>query len=164
MASLYETDFYAWTQQQAETLRRLVVEQANVDLDLAHLAEEIESVGGSDQRQVRSRLATILEHMLKIAYSPAYEPLNGWRGTVRVQRRDLLATLEQSPSLRRVVAEEFGRCYQDAVAGARLSHIDLSLAPLPTSSPFDLETQVLDPDWLPEPLIRAPGDRQEGRR
>jgi hypothetical protein len=156
---LYESDFYEWTQRQAAALRKMAAERVNSELDLENLAEEIESVGGSDKKEVKNRLTTILEHMLKIAYSPAYEPLNGWRGTVRVQRRDLLATLEQSPSLRRVVREEFERCYRDAAQDARLSHIDLSLAPIPSTSPFDLEEQVLDPEWLPEPLIRSPGDR-----
>ena len=153
---LYDTDFYEWTQRQAAILRRMAAERINSDLDLEHLAEEIESVGGSDRRQVKSRLTTILTHLIKIAYSPAYEPLNGWRGTVRVQRRDLLATLGQSPSLRRVVYEEFDRAYDDAADDARLSHVDLSLAPIPTSCPFDLDTQILNPDWLPEPLIRPP--------
>ncbi|MBV8971177.1 MAG: DUF29 domain-containing protein [Sphingomonadaceae bacterium] len=154
MASLYDTDFYAWTQRQAERLRALQSERVNLDLDLEHIAEEIESVGKSDRREVTSRLTTILVHMLKIAYSPAYEPLNGWRGTVRTQRRDLLSVLEQSPSLRRVVREDFARCYGDAADEARLSHIDLTLAPIPTTCPFDLE-QVLDPDWLPEPRIHS---------
>ncbi|HEU0042998.1 DUF29 domain-containing protein [Sphingomonas sp.] len=153
---LYEADFFEWTQRQAAVLRRMAAERANTELDLENLAEEIESVGGSDKKQVKSRLTTILEHMLKIAYSPAYEPLNGWRGTIRVQRRDLLATFEQSPSLRRVVRDEFERAYKEAAEDARLSHIDLSLAPIPTTCPFDLEAQVLNPDWLPEPLIRPP--------
>lgn len=158
MATLYDTDFYGWTQDQAARLRKLQAERANLDLDLEHLAEEIESVGGSDKKEVKSRLTTIMQHMLKIAYSPAYEPLNGWRGTVRTQRRDLLATLEQSPSLRRFIREEFDRCYHEAAEDTRLSHIDLSLAPIPTSSPFELESQVLNPDWLPEPMIRPPSE------
>ena len=155
---LYETDFYEWTQRQAARLRALAAERSNLDLDFEHLAEEIESVGGSDRREVKSRLTTILEHMLKIAYSPAYEPLNGWRGTVKVQRRDLLATLKQSPSLKRVVLDEFERAYDEAVEIARLSHIDLSLAPIPTTCPFELDGQVLNPDWLPEPMIRPPNE------
>jgi len=150
---LYDTDFFAWTQRQAAVLRRMAAERSNTDLDLEHLAEEIESVGGSDKREVKSRLTTILEHLLKIAYSPAYEPLNGWRGTVRTQRRDLLALLKQSPSLKRVVEDEFAHCYRDAAEDARLSHVDLSLAPIPTQFPFDLD-QILDPDWLPEPRLR----------
>ena len=154
MSTLYETDFYAWTQRQAERLRVLQAERVNLDLDLEHIAEEIESVGRSDRREVTSRLETILTHLLKISCSPAYEPMNGWRGTVRTQRRDLLAILEQSPSLRRVVSDAYASCYSEAVAEARLSHVDLSLAPLPTTCPFDLQ-QVLDPDWYPEPRLRS---------
>ncbi len=149
MASLYDTDFYAWTQSQAERLRSLQAERANIDLDLEHIAEEIESVGRSDRREVASRLTTILLHMLKISYSPAYEPLNGWRGTVRTQRNDLLAVLKQSPSLWSVIREEFASCYAAAAEEARLSHIDLTLAPIPSECPFELESQVLDPTWLP---------------
>ena len=156
---LYETDFYEWTQRQAAVLRRMAAERANSELDLEHLAEEIESVGGSDRKEVQTRLTTTLEHMLKIAYSPAYEPLNGWRGTVRTTRRDLLRTLEQSPSLRGVVRDTFERCYADAAEDARASHIDLALAPIPHECPFDLDTQILVPDWFPEPRIRAPGDK-----
>ncbi len=151
---LYDSDFYEWTQRQAAVLRRMAAERANSELDLEHLAEEIESVGGSDKREVKSRLTTMLEHLLKMAYSPAYEPLNGWRGTVRTQRRDLLALLEQSPSLRRVVHEEYDRCYADAAEDARFSHADLSLAPIPTTNPFDLDEQVLNPEWFPEPRLR----------
>ena len=102
-ATRYETDFYGWTQEQAAKLRALLNERANLDLDFENIAEEIDGLGGSNKREVVSRLTTILVHLLKIAYSPAYEPLNGWRGTVRTQRRDLLAILEQSPSLRNVV-------------------------------------------------------------
>lgn len=155
MASLYDTDFYAWTQSQAERLRQLQAERVNLDLDLENIAEEIESVGRSDKREVTSRLTTILVHLLKIAYSPAFEPLNGWRGTVLTQRRDLLQVLELSPSLRHVVLAEFAECHMSAVKEAKLSHIDLSLAPLPSTCPFDLFSQVLDPDWFPEPRIRC---------
>jgi hypothetical protein len=158
--SLYEADFYAWTQDQAAKLRALVAARANTELDLEHLAEEIESVGGRDRREVYSRLRTILLHLLKIAYSPAYEPMNGWRGTVRTQRNDLLEILAQSPSLRRVTRDEFVRCYAEAAEDARESHVDLSMAPIPTECPFDLEAQVLKPGWFPEPPIQStPGGR-----
>lgn len=155
---LYEADFYQWTQRQASVLRRMAAERANSELDFENLAEEIESVGGNNKREVKRRLTTILSHMLKIAYSPAYEPLNGWRGTVRTSRKDLLAIMEQSPSLRCVGSEVFTSAYQDAVEETRLSHIDLALAPIPSESPFDLDAQVLDPNWLPEPLVRPPSE------
>jgi hypothetical protein len=44
--SLYDEDFYAWTQQQGELLRRLP-SPVN-ELDLEHIAEEIVGAGGED--------------------------------------------------------------------------------------------------------------------
>ena len=50
--SLYEEDFYAWTQQQADLLRRLP--PLGNELDLEHIAEEIEDLGRSDLRAAQS--------------------------------------------------------------------------------------------------------------
>jgi len=57
----YETDFYAWASQQAELLRQ---RQAN-SLDWIHLAEEIETMGRSEKRQLTSRLELLIMHLLK---------------------------------------------------------------------------------------------------
>ena len=77
--SLYQTDHYAWTKQQAAELRRLAAARANSTLDLANLAEEVESLGRSDLATVRSQLRRIIEHLLKLEHSPAAEPRFGWR-------------------------------------------------------------------------------------
>lgn len=53
-ADLYETDFYAWTRRQARELRRLKQLRLNVELDLDHVAEEIEDLGGTLRKSVRS--------------------------------------------------------------------------------------------------------------
>ena len=50
--SLYEEDFYAWTQRQAELLRRLA--PVGNELDMEHIAEEIEDLGRSDLRAAQS--------------------------------------------------------------------------------------------------------------
>jgi len=50
--TLYDEDFYAWTQHQAALLRRL--SPAGNELDLEHIAEEIEDLGRSDLRAARS--------------------------------------------------------------------------------------------------------------
>ena len=63
---LYRSDYYAWTRQQADELRRLRVARLNTPLDLANLAEEIESLGRSDLRRVKSQLRRIMEHLLKL--------------------------------------------------------------------------------------------------
>ena len=58
---LYETDFYAWTQEQARLLR----ERRWADLDLDNLVDEVESVGSSEKREIRRRMKVLLAHLLK---------------------------------------------------------------------------------------------------
>lgn len=62
--SLYETDFYAWTQEQAEFLRDGKWSQ----LDLVNLIEEIESFGKQQRYELRNRLSILIEHLLKWEY------------------------------------------------------------------------------------------------
>jgi uncharacterized protein DUF29 len=74
-SSVYEQDFVRWAETQAETLRRAAEDGSNLPLDWYNLAEEIESLGRSQRRELRSRLATIIEHLLKLQFSSAVEPL-----------------------------------------------------------------------------------------
>jgi hypothetical protein len=62
--SLYQSDYYAWTRQQAAELRKLAAARANTTLDLENLAEEVDSLGRSDLATVRSQLRRIIEHLL----------------------------------------------------------------------------------------------------
>ena len=82
---LYERDFYAWSRRQAELLRA----GRFSDLDLGHLTEEVEDSGETVYRSVRSRVRTIVEHLLKLEHSAASELKRGWRETIRTQRADL---------------------------------------------------------------------------
>jgi hypothetical protein len=93
--NFYETDPYAWALEQAALLRA----RRFGELDLENLVEEVEDVAGSLRLSVRSRVRTIIEHLLKLEHSPATEPRAGWRNTVRVQRDDLDDDL--TPTLRR---------------------------------------------------------------
>jgi len=103
-AALYERDFLDWTRDQAAALRAAAGGRA-ARLDLLNLAEEIESLGLRDERELRSRIATILEHLLKLERSPAADSRAGWHGTVRRERREVEGLLRDSPSLRRLVPE-----------------------------------------------------------
>ncbi len=75
MTATYRTDFYIWTQQQADLLRN----EAYAELDLPNLIEEIESLGISRRSVLKSRLRTILEHMLKLTCEPESRAANKWR-------------------------------------------------------------------------------------
>ena len=59
--TLYKTDFYAWTLQQAEHLRAEAMEQ----LDIQNLIEEIEGMSSSERRQLSNRLHVLLMHLLR---------------------------------------------------------------------------------------------------
>ena len=76
----YEDDFYAWTQYQAEVLRSLKTRDNRFDRE--NVAEEIEAVGRSERDAVRRQVRRILEHFLKLEYSPARDPRFDWMGSV----------------------------------------------------------------------------------
>jgi hypothetical protein len=86
---LYERDFYLWTQLQAEAIRAEGARSGSNAVDWAHVAEEIEDMGGRDLRECYSRITTILEHLYKLAWSHRPEPRAGWRTAIRTQRREL---------------------------------------------------------------------------
>src|SRR4029453_18728833 len=99
--TLYDQDFYAWTQEQAALLR----EGAVHELDLTNLAEEIESLGKSEQRELYNRLRRLLRHLLKLHVAAQWLPRDleragrGWRTTVKVQRAELAKLLRENRTL-----------------------------------------------------------------
>ena len=82
IAPLYERDFFAWANQQASLLRAGQFTEA----DIEHIAEEIESMGRSEKRELLSRLAILLMHLLKWQAQPMLRG-NSWQATIKVQRR-----------------------------------------------------------------------------
>jgi Domain of unknown function DUF29 len=78
-SELYEEDLYAWSEAQADLLRR----RRFAELDLEHVVEETLDVGGSLYREVRSRIRTIIVHLLKLEHSAAAEPRAGCERTIR---------------------------------------------------------------------------------
>src|SRR5262249_9382148 len=118
-ATLYEQDFYAWTQEQATLLRLRAVQ----DLDLTNLAEEIESLGKSEQRELYNRLRRLLRHLLKLHVAAPRLPQEleragrGWRLTVTVQRLELAKLLRENRTLWHAVPTEL----VDAYTVARLA-------------------------------------------
>jgi hypothetical protein len=144
----HETDFHAWTQAQAQALRR--AERARINtpdaIDWTGLAEELESMGASERNEIRSRLQRLLEHLLKLAFVPMIEPRHGWKRTVREQRDAIERALDESPSLRRLPAEALAKAY----AKARRDVLAEYRAPnMPTECPFDLAREVLAEEWFP---------------
>ncbi len=90
----YERDFYAWANEQAALLRSGDFAHA----DIANIAEEIESLGKTEKRELVSRLAVLLAHLLKWRFQPGLRG-NSWRLTIEEQRYKVADHLDDNPSL-----------------------------------------------------------------
>ena len=117
--SLYDEDFFLWSKAQAEALRAAAHSATNQPIDWENVAEEIESLGRSDKRELSSQVGRIIEHLLKLEFSLASEPRLGWIGSVGDARNEIERLLEDSPSLRReidtVIAAETKRGSRKAI-------------------------------------------------
>jgi hypothetical protein len=140
----YEVDFSAWAEAQADALRR----RNTNELDWENLAEEIENLSRSDRREIKSRLARICEHLLKLVYLSDPEPRRVWRLTVIEQRRAIAGLLEESPSLYAYPSTVLAKAYDDAWALVKLMSDDDQ--DLPEVCPWSVE-QILDFNFWPEP-------------
>lgn len=121
-ATLYDVDFYAWTQAQAAALREVARQRLNAPLDWENLAEEVDDLGRSVRRELRSRIAAVIEHLLKLEHSPALAPRYGWMGSITRQREEIERLLGDSPSLRREIEAMIAK---EAASAARAAYRDL---------------------------------------
>jgi hypothetical protein len=142
---LYEEDFYVWTEAQAALLRERRFEA----LDLANLIEEVEALGRSEKSKILNNASVIIEHLLKLQYSPTQEPRNAWRASVREHRRRLRRDL--TPRLRQVLDAELPALYaeirDDTAALLRDHGEDAAADTLPQSCPYTVEQ--ITGDWWP---------------
>jgi hypothetical protein len=142
---LYDEDFYVWTEAQAELLRKRRFEA----LDLDNLIEEVEAFGRAEKSSVVNNASVIVEHLLKLQYSPAQEPRNAWRASVREHRRRLRRDF--SPRLRQILDGELAALYEelrdDTQALLRDHGEDGAADALPATCPYTLD-QIAG-DWWP---------------
>jgi hypothetical protein len=141
---LYDVDFVEWTARNAELLRAGRLDE----VDLEHVAEEIEDLGKYQRRELASRLRTLIAHLLKLRLDPGSRAAQGWKATVHVQRDEIRRLLKQAPSLHRCVEGEIAEVYPGAVSKAAAGTRRPNSA-FPDHCPFTAE-QVLDPAWCPE--------------
>ena len=107
--SLYDQDFYAWSREQAELLRAGRLAQA----DLEHIAEEIESMGKTEKRELVSRLTILLLHLLKWRYQPEGRG-NSQRLSIANSRDEIADLLDDNPSLKSLLDEVMASAYRYA--------------------------------------------------
>ena len=143
---LYDQDFYAWCLTTAGLLR----EGKWHDVDLASIAEELESVGRSERHALAHRVEVLLRHLLKWQYQPERRARGrSWRSTIREQRYRLTRLLQSSPSLGPLLPQTLQDEY--ALARQRVSdETGLPLATFPAICPWE-PVQVLDEAFFPAP-------------
>jgi hypothetical protein len=140
----YDTDFYAWTQAQAQALQA----KDWPTLDVDHLAEEIADLGSNHRYAIESQLERLLLHLLKWRYDPAREPRRLWRLSIRHARREIAKRLADSPSLRKHPGRYLTTAYRHAREDAA-DETGLTMATFPEACPWTV-AQVLDENFWEE--------------
>lgn len=158
---LYDADFYAWTRQQAEALRRMAsggaIPGAADGLDLERLAEEIEDLGKEQLRALKSDLTRVIEHLIKLRHSPARDPRNAWRRSVREHRiriddRIHDDHIRDGRRLGNALADVLPLCWRDGrelAVGSLADEDGIDPAVVPETCPWTLD-RILDRAWFPD--------------
>ena len=139
--SLYEKDFYAWTQWHIKALANRTASE----LDWENLRRELECLGRQEYRELVSRLTVLLGHLLKWELQPERR-CRSWFLTIREQRRAIERHLKRSPSLRSMQEDALADGFEGGVDLA-LRETSLPLRVFPEKCPYTFE-QVLDKHFL----------------
>ena len=148
--SLYDQDYYLWLR---TTINQLRTGQFSA-VDLDNLLEELEDMGRSQKRAIKSLLIKLLEHLLKLkCWDTERERNQGhWKGEIRTFRRQIKDELKDSPSLKPYILEIFEVCYQEARKEASdRTQLIIDIFPL---IPIGSLEQILDENWFPEHLSK----------
>jgi len=145
MSSDYETDIALWADRQGHLLRRRAAGDLvnDAELDWPNIAEEIETLGRSERSALRSHIATVIEHLIKLQASPAADPRNGWMASIDRAREDIAISLKDSPSLRPALA---GMIADESRRSARL--VARSLARFGEQPRVDINTLTFTEDQV----------------
>jgi len=143
-ATLYDKDFYKWALEQAHYIKTKAFDK----LDIEHLFEEVESMGKHEQRELVSRLRTLLVHLLKWKYQPNRQS-RSWQLTIKEQRKELQSHLKENPSLKNpeTFKEKFFDAYETAILKAA-NETGLDESVFPQICEWNLD-QILDNEFYP---------------
>ena len=141
LSKLYEEDVYTWAMRNAELLRQGCFDQ----IDVEHIAEEIESVGKSEWRELENRLIILLSHLLKWQHQPQRRG-RSWHATIKEQRRRVRGVLNNNPGLKPFLNDIVDEAYASACLVAS-READLDEAIFPERCLYALEDALDDAFW-----------------
>ena len=134
--TLYDQDFALWIETTVKQLKAGELQK----IDVENLIEEIESLGKSQRKAVRSFLLKLLEHLLKRCYIPFPECYRGWEIEIRNFRRELKQEFKDSPSLKNFMLEILTESYQDALVNLQEDYPEINF---PDTCPFPNDIEAL---------------------
>jgi len=137
----YEQDFHAWALHNAALLRARRLAEA----DIEHIAEELESMGASERRELIHRLAVLVAHLLKWQYQPGRRS-NSWKATINAQRIEVAIVLKQNLSLNSRLDEFLTDAYRLACLRA-VKEAGFSEDIFPVLWPFTVGEALSDEFW-----------------
>ena len=143
MPGKYDVDFYAWANEQAALLRAGNLSVADID----NIAEEIATLGRSEQRELVNRFTVLLMHLLKWQFQ-CDNRSRSWEVSIKDQRRQIGWHLRDNPSLKYRLLESIAEAYESAVerAGLETGLPDAAFQVLCSYSP----KEVMSADFWPE--------------
>jgi hypothetical protein len=138
MSDLYERDFYAWSSEQAALLRSGKLDVA----DIANIAEEIETLGRSEKRELVSRLTVLLLHRLKLESQPDRRS-RSWELSTANARDAISEHLDDNPSLKTKLPDSMATAYRYARREAAIE-TGLALDAFPPDCPRSFDQAMQD--------------------
>ena len=146
----YNDDLVLWAKDQAFALRNAARVVANVAIDWENVAEEIEALGQSEVGNLESRIGTIIEHLIKLEASPAVDPRNKWRATIRNARTEIKRVLKRSPHLKNKIPDIINDEAPEARTNAAGSLKDFGEQPRVDIKGLNFTPEQILEDWFPD--------------
>lgn len=147
MPTAYDKDIIQWAEEQARFLRSGHFDK----LDLENLADEVLEVGKSEVRELKSRMAVLLAHLIKWAWQPSHRG-RSWQNTIRLQRKQIHFLLKDTPSLKYKMTKDDLDFWESVWLDATLlasKETGIDPAVFPEILPWDTD-QVMQEGWMPE--------------
>ena len=143
MSATYDGDVVAWANEQAALLRARRFDL----LDIEHIADEVEDVGKSEERELASRMAVLIAHLLKWTFQP-HRRGRSWRATISLQRKAIERRLQRTPSLKSELDDPEWRAivWGD---GVTIAAQETGLGDLPEEPLWSFD-RIRDPGFMPD--------------